>query len=230
MGVKRPHVVLFTLAAASQFQMALGHGTTTATATATTNMQHAEDLKYRYTSTGITDNSNDTSPIVTNHEIHAGDAPAAAPAGVIHVSHKDFERVFMTYDRHEDDAPECMLDTEDIGFDNQLLCPHDLRVACGELSGIESHCAALLGSEMMSRYASGEVSSHSGAGVNAYSGCINYVSYHVWEPHEHLGCCESDFCENWHDEILHQLYYDEFDGSFDDDFIPMDDDEYHTEF
>ena len=109
MGVKRPHVVLFALAAASRFQMVLGHGTTTATATATTNMQEAEDLKYRYTSTGITDNSNDTSPIVTNHEIHAGDAPAAAPAGVIHVSHKDFERVFMTYDRHEDDAPECMV-------------------------------------------------------------------------------------------------------------------------
>ena len=110
MGVKRTHVVLFTLAAASQFQIALGHSTIMATATnANTNMQDVEDLKYRYTSTGITDNSNDTSPIVTYHEIHAGDAPAAAPAGAIHVSHKDFERVFIRYDRHEDEAPECMV-------------------------------------------------------------------------------------------------------------------------
>ena len=88
---------------------------------------------------------------------------------------------------------------------------------------------------MMSRYASGEVSSHSGAGLNAYSGCINYVSYHIWEPHEHFACCESDFCDDWHDEISHQLYYNEFDGSFDDDphdddHISMDDDEYQTEF
>lgn len=64
-------------------------------------------------------------------------------------------------------------------------------------------------------------------------GCTKYVGFHVFD-HEHLACCESDFCEDWIEEQFNQLSdVSDFanDGEDDDDDEYEDDDDgYEDEF
>ena len=51
---------------------------------------------------------------------------------------------------------------------------------------------------------------------------MKYVGFHVFD-HDHLACCESDFCEDWIEAQFEQMQGG--DGSYDDDDDEYDDDD-----
>lgn len=75
-------------------------------------------------------------------------------------------------------------------------------------------------------------------------GCVKYVGFHVFD-HDHLACCESDFCEDWIEDQFESMaqsgsdpnsqYYGDADadGAYpddDDDDEDYEDDDYADEF
>lgn len=80
---------------------------------------------------------------------------------------EQMEEIFVQYDVPDDDAPDCQPELID-----KEICPQeDEKLPCGPIEGIENHCKALLGEDVVNKYDGVEVDQ----GKNAYAGCVKYV-------------------------------------------------------
>ena len=78
-------------------------------------------------------------------------------------------------------------------------CPKDQSIPCSSVENIVKFCEENLGEEIVEAMKSVE-SSH---GLNALTGCVKYVGYHVVE-HGHYACCDSVTCDSFiNDQISH---------------------------
>ena len=140
------------------------------------------------------------------------------------LSASEIESIFLLYDLPEDDAPDCQTEAID-----KQICPSnadDSNLACGPVEGIEEYCKNLL-KDTVTKY----VGVKEEEGKNALAGCVKYVGFHVF-THDHMACCDSDFCEDWIGEQFEQMavsdaegrevggedYYDDDDADDDDGF------------
>mmetsp|Transcript_25050 Transcript_25050/g.37061 ORF Transcript_25050/g.37061 Transcript_25050/m.37061 type:complete len:191 (+) Transcript_25050:144-716(+) len=135
-------------------------------------------------------------------------ADAADPSPPL--TSKDIEDVLKVYGIMIG-APNCQ--TQEV---DNLICPKDQKVPCGDISEIKAHCANLLGPDVVSKSKlsiSGSEESDD-TGSDAYAGCINYVSFFV---NDKFGCCESEWCEEWLEAQFDDLDAELGDNEFDDD-------------
>ena len=80
---------------------------------------------------------------------------------------EQMEEIFVQYDVPDDDAPDCQPELID-----KEICPQgDEKLPCGPIEGIEDHCKALLGDDIVKKYDGVEVDQ----GKNAFAGCVKYV-------------------------------------------------------
>merc|ERR1719223_2433160 len=71
-------------------------------------------------------------------------------------------------------------------------CPKDQAIPCSPIDDIERFCKDNLGKDIAESMETVE----SGNGLNAVTGCVKYVGYHVVE-HGHYACCESAICNKF---------------------------------
>ncbi len=104
---------------------------------------------------------------------------------------------------------------------DEIICPSDSKIPCGDMAEIEAHCAHILGPAVVSRDLSTTATKNDNS--NAYNGCIVYVSYHIFD-NPHKACCQSDYCEKWIDKEQEELMNEMDESDFDDDYNYDDDD------
>lgn len=138
------------------------------------------------------------------------------------LSASEIESIFLLYDLPEDDAPDCQTEA----IDKQICPPNhdDSNLACGPIEHIIDYCKLKLGPA---------VNKYNGVkeeeGKNALAGCVKYVGFHVF-THDHMACCDSDFCEDWIGEQFEQFAMsdaedgEDGEGYYEDDDVDDDDD------
>mmetsp|Transcript_26778 Transcript_26778/g.39664 ORF Transcript_26778/g.39664 Transcript_26778/m.39664 type:complete len:180 (-) Transcript_26778:161-700(-) len=139
------------------------------------------------------------------------------------LSASEMESIFLLYDVPEDDAPDCQAEAID-----KQICPPDDNddvhgLLCGPIENIVEYCQNLLGGP------NGDtVQKYNGVkedeGKNALAGCVKYVGFHVF-THDHMACCDSDFCEDWIGEQFEQFAMSDADGGGDGEGQYYDDDD-----
>lgn len=133
------------------------------------------------------------------------------------LSASEMESIFLLYDLPEDDAPDCQAEE----IDKQICPPNDddSNLACGPLENIVAYCENLLGPDAVKKYNGVKEEE----GKNALAGCVKYVGFHVF-THDHMACCDSDFCEDWIGEQFEQFATSDADGDGDGEGYYEDDD------
>jgi hypothetical protein len=101
-------------------------------------------------------------------------------------------------------------------------CPKDQVIPCSPIDLIETFCKDNLGKDIVESMETVE----SGNGLNAVTGCVKYVGYHVVE-HGHYACCDSAVCDKFINEQIEDILL-ELNDDDEDDHDYEDDDDYEV--